>query len=217
MTFSDDRDLLIFEPRLFAELAWPAQTLAAGDDGELDGAAFIALSADFLAAGVDAGMVLHVESSAGPAALEITSVDSATQLAVSALRSTVDGAPIVPTVAGSGLTWRITSFAAQTSAVAMEMLTAIGVAPGDPGSRWSADDIADPDALRTVSAHGVLAALLAGAAAGASSADGYWTKASHYRRLFERGLARVRVGLDADGDGEADVVRDPGAPRLRRD
>ncbi len=219
MTFSLDRDLLVFEPRLFGELAWPGQILAAGGEGSLDGTAFTDEAVDFVAAGLAPGMVLTVQpaNSAPPVALDIVSVDSTSQLTVSTLRADASAGAATPTLAGDGLDWHVITFAAQAQAVAHEMLTHFGLAPADPASPWSADDIAQPDALRTLSAYGVLATVLAGAAQRGDDGDGTWAKASHYRRLFDRMLPKIRLGLDSTGDGEADVVRHLGAPRLRRD
>jgi len=221
MTFSTDRDLLVFEPRLFSELAWPGQTLACGSDGHLAGTAFTSASANFVSARLSAGMVLAVQgASALPAALEIVHVDSGTHLTVSALRADPTATAIAPPIAGgtAALAWHVVSFAAQAEAVAMEMLASFGLAPADPASPWTAEDIAHPEALRPLSANGVLAVVLAGAAnRGNAQEDGLWAKAVHYRAKYEQLLVGVRLGLDRDGDGNADVVRHLGAARLRRD
>ncbi|MDD4889771.1 MAG: hypothetical protein PHU85_07545 [Phycisphaerae bacterium] len=219
MTFSLDRDLLVFEPRLFAELAWPGQILAAGGEGSLDGVTFTDDAIDFAAAGLAPGMVLTVQppDNAPPVALEIVSVDSDSQLTVSTLRADTAADAAAPALAGDNLDWHVISFAAQAQAVALEMLAHFGLSPANPASLWSADDIAYPDALRTLSAYGVLATVLAGAAQRGDDADGTWAKAAHYRRLFDRLLPKIRLGLDSTGDGQADVVRHLGAPRLRRD
>ena len=216
MTFSQDRDLVILEPRLFAELAWPGQVLAAGSDGALADGAFTSASADFVAARLAVGMVLHVQLPAGATALEIVAIDSASELTVSALRATADDDAIVPAAEGETLSYHVASFAAQAEMVALEMLTSLGLWPADPTSPWQAQDIAQPEALRAVSAYGVLATVLGGAASRTDAQDGYWTKAAHYRRLFERGLQRLRVALGGEG-GSAQAVRDLGAGRLRRD
>ncbi len=217
MPFSTDRDLLIFEPRLFAELAWPGQTLAGGADGELDRTTFTSASADFAAAAVASGMVLCISGATpAPAAFEIVSVDSPTALTVSALRRDPSAPPVAPTLSGDGLAWQIAGFAAQAQAVADEMIAAFGLAPADPSSPWTAEQVANGAALRTLSAWGVLATALAGAAARTGPPDGYWTKAVHYRGLFERGLMKVRLGL-AGPDGSTAVLRHIAAPRLRRD
>lgn len=217
MTFSRDRDLLIYEPRLFAELAWPGQTIAAGSDGQLTGTSFTSASADFAAAGVAPGMVLSITAANGPAAVEVVEVAGVNELTVSALRADASGNAAAPALAGTDLAWHIVTFNAQADAVALEMLTSFGLYPADASADLTGDDIAEPDALRTLSACGVLATLLGGAASRTDSADGYWTKAAHYRRMFDRLLTRVRVGLDTTGDGGADTVRHLGAARLRRD
>jgi hypothetical protein len=217
MAFSQDRDLLVFEPRLFAELAWPGQVIASGGDGSLAGSTFTSASADFVSAGVAAGMVLVVRTSPQPAAVEIVSVDSPLAMTVSALRADPAGDAIPPTISGDDLAWHIVTFDAQAEAVALELFAHFGLSPADPASPWSADDITQPEALRTLSACGVLAVVLAGAANRGDASDGLWAKSLHYRSAFERMLPRVRLGLDNAADGAADVIRHVGAARLRRD
>ena len=218
MTFSQDRDLLVFEPRLFCEMAWPGQTIAAGDDGTLDGDQFTSESADFTATGIKPGMVLTVRPATGPAALEIVEVVSGTTLTVSALRADPESETIVPRIAAEDeLSWLIASFGPQAEAIAMEMLAHFGLSPADPASRWTADDIVHPEVLRPVSAYGVLSLALAAAANRGDPQDGYWSKAMHYRANFEQFLPRIKLGLTRDGDSQPAVVRHLGAPRLRRD
>ena len=218
MNFSSDRDLLVFEPRLFCDFAWPAQIMACGGDGVLAGTTFTTASGGLIEAGLAAGMVLTVRPADGPAAaLEIVSIDSATQATVSTLRADPTSPPQAATIGGNPLTWSVASFAPQAEAVAVEIIAHFGIAPANPTSRWTAADILNPQTLRPVSAYGVLSVVLAGAANRGDPADGLWAKAMHYRTRFEQLLGQIELGLDRDTDGNAAEVRYGSAPRLRRD
>jgi hypothetical protein len=218
MAFSSDRDLLVFEPRLFCDFALPAQTLACGADGVLSGTAFTTASGGLLAAGLAAGMVLTVRPTDGPAAaLEIVSIDSATNVTVSTLRADPAAPPLAPVIGGSSLAWSVATFAPQAEVIAAEIIAHFGISPANPTSRWTAADILNPQAIRPVSAYGVLAMVLAGAANRGDPADGLWAKATHYRARFEQLLGQIELGLNRDSDGKADEVRYGSAPRLRRD
>jgi hypothetical protein len=218
MAFSTDRDLLVFEPRLFCDFALPAQTLASGSDGVLAGTVFTTAAGGLIAAGLAPGMVLTVRPADGPAAtLEIVSIDSATHATVSTLRADSTSPARATTISGNHLPWSVASFAPQAEAVAAEIIAHFGISPANPTSRWTSADILNPQALRPVSAYGVLSMVLAGAANRGDPADGLWAKATHYRARFEQLLSQIELGLDRDDDGKADEVRYGGAPRLRRD
>ncbi len=82
VNFSNDADILKYEPILFGELHLPGQTLTAGTGGTLSGTTFSVSGADFVSAQVSAGGVAYLQSADGSldVAFEIVSVDSATQL-----------------------------------------------------------------------------------------------------------------------------------------
>ncbi len=65
VSFSDDVDILKYEPVLFGELHLPGQVLAAGTGGTLSGTTFTAGGADFVSAQVSAGGVAHLSDSVG--------------------------------------------------------------------------------------------------------------------------------------------------------
>ena len=83
--FSNDADLMKWEPTLFRDLAVPGQRLAAGVDGATSGITFTSASASFVDAGVAPGHVLRIEDSGGDAfgCYEVLSVESATELLLS--------------------------------------------------------------------------------------------------------------------------------------
>ena len=88
-SFSNDVDILRYEPSLFGDLHFSSQILSSGSGGEISGTTFIAPDADFNAAKVMAGMVVYLQSADGvvDGAYEIVSVDSTAQLTISVLRA----------------------------------------------------------------------------------------------------------------------------------
>ncbi len=60
VTFSNDVDILKYEPILFGELHLPWQVLATGTGASLSGTTFTASSADFVAAQIQAGGVVYL-------------------------------------------------------------------------------------------------------------------------------------------------------------
>ena len=102
VSFSNDADILRYEPVLFGELYLPGQVLTAGTGGQLEGTTFTASGADFVSAQVSAGGVVELQTADGAldGAYEIVAVDSATQLSVSVVRSDSDGAAIAPPAPG---------------------------------------------------------------------------------------------------------------------
>lgn len=212
--FCHDRDLLAFEPDLFAG-GQPAQEIASGADGALAGTTFTAAGADLIAAGAAAGMVVRIAGGApeSPTLCEIISVDSPTQLTVSRLRASVDDDPI-PLPAAADAAWCVRTFAAQirdASATLAEKLRRVTEASG-----IAAAGFADSDQLRVATACGALAGIFVARAADAADRDANWTKAEHYRREFRRRRLELRLAVDADGDGVAERTRTLGNVTLRR-
>jgi len=216
-TFSTDADILKYEPALFGELHLPSQVLASGTGASLSGTMLTAAGADFLAAGVEAGGVVHLRSADGAldGACEIVSVDSATELTVSVVRAD----PADPAVApppGNDLAYRICTFASQAAEAAFELTQCFGIQPGDPGSAIAIEDILDTEGLRRAAVLRVIArvyALWANQPAG----DHFWRKALFYEQLYEKTRQRCRVTVDLGGDGVADLARAGGTIRLIRD
>ena len=105
VTFSNDADILKYEPILFGELHLPWQVLAAGTGASLSGTTLTASGTDFIAAQIQAGGAVYLQSADGSldGAYEIVSVDSSTQLSISVVRadSTDTAVPPPPTSWGS--------------------------------------------------------------------------------------------------------------------
>lgn len=89
VTFSNDVDILKYEPILFGELHLPWQVLAAGTGSALSGTTLTAGGDDFIAAQVRVGGVIYLQSADDSldGTYEIVSVDSSTQLSLSVIRS----------------------------------------------------------------------------------------------------------------------------------
>jgi len=116
LSFSNDVDILRFEPILFGELHFGWQVLTAGDGGQLSGTTFTRSGEDFVSAGVAAGGVIYLQSVDGKldGAYEIVSVDSATQLTVSVLRADEESSAVAPP-SGTDISYRVSTFGPQAN------------------------------------------------------------------------------------------------------
>jgi hypothetical protein len=166
---------------------------------------------------VAVGGVIHVQSADGilDGTYEIVSVDSATQLTVSVVRSDPDADPIAPPAA-SEISYRISTFAPQAGEVGFQLTEYFGIAPGNPASDYDADDVLDTNVLRRASVFAVIASVYA-TLASKSGDEGFWKKSLHYMGLFEKARERCRLCVDADGNGVADVTKIGASVKLVRD
>ena len=215
--FSNDADILKYEPMLFGELHLPWQVLAAGTDGTLSGTTFSAAGADFVIAQVLAGGVVYMRSGDGSldGVYEIVSVDSATELTVSVVRSDSDDDPISPP-ASDDISYRISTFGPQASEAAFQLTEYFGIRPGNPASDIDVENVLDTQALRRASVFAVISSIYA-MLAGKSKDENFWNKSLYYQRLFERARERCRFSVDAGSDGLADVTKSGASGKLVRD
>jgi hypothetical protein len=215
--FSNDADILKYEPMLFGELHLPWQVLAAGTDGTLSGTTFSAAGADFVIAQVLAGGVVYMRSGDGSldGVYEIVSVDSATELTVSVVRSDSDDDPISPP-ASDDISYRISTFGPQASEAAFQLTEYFGIRPGNPASDIDVENVLDTQALRRASVFAVISSIYA-MLAGKSKDEDFWNKSLYYQRLFERARERCRFSVDAGSDGLADVTKSGASGKLVRD
>jgi len=217
VTFSNDADILKYEPILFGELHLPWQVLAAGTGASLSGTTLTASGADFIAAQVQAGSVVYLQSADGSldGAYEIISVDSATQLSISVLRaSSTDTA--VPPPAATDISYRISTFGPQAAEVGFQLTEYFGIRPGNPASDIDADDILDTTVLRLASVFAVISGVYA-MLAGKTKDQNYWNKSLYYQKLSAKARGRCRLSIDIGADGIADVTKIGAAGRLVRD
>jgi hypothetical protein len=215
--FSNDVDILKYEPGLFGELHLPWQILIAGSGGMLSGTSFTVSGADFIAAKVCAGGVVYLRDSALTidGAYEIVSVDSATELTVSVLRCCDEDDAVEPPQA-SDIYYRISTFDPQASEAAFALTEYFGIKPGAPASDIDVEDILDCDVLKQASVFAVVAGVYA-MLAGKNDNEAFWKKSHYYRKCFESARSRARVSIDAGDDGIADRTSHGGAIRLTRD
>jgi len=217
VSFSNDVDILKYEPILFGELHLPWQVVAAGAGGTLSGTTFTASGADFVTAQVAAGGVVYLQSADGSldGAYEIVSVDSATQLTISVLRP--DGeAPAVAPPAATDISYRISTFGPQANEVAFQLTEYFGIAPGNPASEIDVEDVLDVRVLRLASVFAVISIAYA-MLAGKARDENYWKKSLYYQRLFDKARGRCRLSIDVGSDGLADVTKVGASGRLVRD
>ncbi|UCG56829.1 MAG: hypothetical protein JSU70_18425 [Phycisphaerales bacterium] len=215
--FSNDADILKYEPILFGELHLPGQVLTAGTGGTLTGTAFTVSGADFVGAQVSAGGVIHVQSADGSldGAYEIASVDSATQLTISVVRADSDDEAVAPPAA-TQIAYRISTFSPQATEVAYQLTEYFGIKPGDPASSVEVEDVLDVDVLRRASVFMVISSVYAMLASKAED-ENFWDKSRHYQKLSEKARQRCRLTIDVGSDGVGDVTRAGGSLRLVRD
>jgi hypothetical protein len=217
VNFSNDVDILKYEPILFGELHLPWQVLAAGSGGTLSGTTFVASGADFVSALVTTGQVIYLQSADGSidGAYEIVSVDSATELTVSVIRTDSSDAPIAPPAA-TDITYRISTFGPQASEVGFQLTEYFGIKPGNPASDVDVENILDTDVLKRTSVFAIISGVYAILASKAKD-ENFWKKSQHYQKLFEKARERCQISIDIGGDGMADITKVGASRRLLRD
>lgn len=163
-----------------------------------------------------AGGVINLVSQDGSlnGAFEIISVDSATQLTVSVIRSDAQAQAISPAAAGN-ITYRVSTFTPQASEAGYRLTEYFGLKPGSPQSDYGAEDILDKSVLRQLSVFAILSSVYAMLAS--DKGDNLWEKSLYYRGEFEKLRQRCRVAIDIGTDGVADIIKMGGAFNLRRD
>jgi len=215
--FSNDVDILKYEPALFGELYLPHQVLAEGSGATVSGTTLSASEADFVSASVAAGGVVYLQSADGSldGAYEIVSVDSAAQLTISVLRADESDDAVSPPAAG-GVSFRISTFEPQSYEAAFALTEYFGIRPGDPASDINAEEILDTDVLKRASVFAILSGFYA-MLAGKDDNENFWKKSNYYRKCFAQARSTARVSIDTDSDGIADRTSAGGSVRLTRD
>jgi len=217
INFSNDADILKYEPILFGELHLPWQVLAAGTEATLSGTTLTAGAADFVAAQVSAGGVVYLQSADGSldGAYEIVSVDSATQLCISVIRPDSEAAAVAPPAA-TDISYRISTFGPQANEAGFQLTEYFGIKPGNPASDIDIEDILDTSVLRLVSVCAVISSVYA-MLAGKTKEENFWNKSLYYQKLFNKARERCRLSIDVDADGQTDATKIGATGRLMRD
>jgi hypothetical protein len=215
--FSNDADILKYEPVLFGELHLSSQVITMGTGGVLSGTTFTAADADFAGVGICEGQVIYLRSTDGSldGVYEIISVDSATQLGVSVVRADAGDSAVAPQGA-TDVFYRICTYKPQAAEIGWQLTKYFGIRPGNPESDFDTDDILDKSVLRTASVFAVIASVYAMLASGCEN-ETFWNKSLHYKRLFEKECEGCRLSIDTNSDGVADVARFGSSFRLVRD
>ncbi|MHC4507385.1 MAG: hypothetical protein ACYTAO_00315 [Planctomycetota bacterium] len=215
VSFSNDADILKYEPILFGELHLPWQVLATGTGGALSGTTFSTGGTDFVAAQVAASGVIYLQSANGSldGAYEIVSVDSTTQLTISVLRPDGQAAAVAPPAA-TDISYRISTFAPQANEVGLQLTEHFDISPGNPASDVDVEDVLDTSVLRQASAFAVISIAYA-MLAGKARDENYWKKSLYYQKLFARARGRCRLSIDTGSDGLADITKVGASRRLR--
>ena len=214
--FSNDIDLLKWEPVLFRDLALASQTLCHGSDGSLNGTTFTSSSGSFINSGIAAGHVIYLLASGSSidGCYEVVSVDSATQLTISVVRQTTDDDAIAP-AGGSEIDYRISTFDPQAEEASYSLLQYFGVATTDADGNYE-NNVLNQRSLRQATVFGVLSAIFAGSASRSSDGDGFWKKSVRYQKMFNTARVKARLEIDTNGDNIAEQFHTGGTVRLRR-
>jgi hypothetical protein len=211
-----DRDLLVLEPNVFRDLAWVGQRLSRGT-GTISGTTLTIASPEVAldAAGVTAG---HVVVVAG-VAYEILARLSGTQLTISRIRDDAAGAAIPPTAA-TNVECVIATFGPQIAMAHAEVVKLAGLARAGTAEA-TADGVSDANIVREpgvvrLEALGALAIIWAGASGLLGPDSPGAERAKWYQSRFIAERSRVRVAVDADGDGVAEDLRGLSVGRMTR-
>lgn len=217
--FSNDVDILKYEPILFGDLRFAGQVVVSGAGAIISNSTLNVANANFINAQILSGMVCYLQSSDGliDGAYEIILVDSATQVKISVLRQD-NQSDIIPVADNNELKYWICTYRPQSNELLFQISQHFGLRPGVSDADYSVDDILDASVLKQVSVFGVLSIVYATLAGRANEEkDNYWKKSNYYRQLYEKAMQRCRVCIDLGSDGVADSVRSGASVRLLRD
>ncbi|MCA9293993.1 MAG: hypothetical protein KDA20_09290 [Phycisphaerales bacterium] len=221
--FALDRDLLLYEPGLFREVAWAGQMLVRNEACSVsaNGTTVTIAGADLQALSVQPGMVAQL-STLG--ACEVTSVIAATQMNVSRLRARLSDDPLPITTSTTSDNVTIQTFTPQIALIHDVLLASLGLVADD--AIGAAGDVStgaveerqvlNARELAPLEALGALHLVYASAAPLAGPNSILWTKAEMYRDRFARAKARAAAAIDLDGDGVVDAVRQASVVRFQR-
>ena len=214
MPFCTDVDLLHWEPNLLRDAIFASQVLLSGT-GDLSGTSFTIDTGSLTSAKVGANHVI-VLAGAVAGCFPIVSVDSSVTLTLSVLYDGLfppdGGNAAEPVGAGTagGLTYSIRTFSPQASVVSELLKQSAGIDPG------SSDEIVNPTTLKRACTLGTLQMIYNALAAAAEEPADLQIRAELYQRLYRRAFRNLRVEIDTDGDGAADVVRHLNILKLTR-
>ncbi|MFA5555020.1 MAG: hypothetical protein WCZ89_04000 [Phycisphaerae bacterium] len=215
--FSNDSDILKYEPILFGEMHFKDQILIQGSGGSVSGTIFTVEQADFITVGVLPGHVVYLKSSDEKleGVFEIVSVNSAAELCISVIRADYQDNPVgLP--ATDNISFRISTLAPQANIAAFALTEYFGIRPGSPASRFEISDIFDRAVLRQASVFSVISTVYA-TLAGKENSEQLWAKSKYYKDCFKESRSRLRLSIDKNSDGTIERTSLGGSVRLVRD
>lgn len=214
--FSNDADLLVYEPVLFTEAALPGQVLCRGSAAQLDGTALVQGECDFTACGLEPGGVIHLfnPDTGYDKTVEIVFVDSAAQVTVSLVRGE-SGASLLPPGDAEPLSFGAVSYRPQARAAFRELTRFFNLRPGAPDGLYGTEHVLDLECLRTPSVYATLAKVYASLGR-TNHDDEHWGKSRYYRDLYIETRRGLRIAIDTNADGRADLVRTGNSLTLNR-
>ena len=202
-----DRDLLVYEPRLFNDAFFASQRVFdAPSAGSFDtaGTTLTATGAKWVDWNVGTGWVVLVAD----APAEVVTRFNQTQLYVSKLREDA-GAAVVSAGSGSSLSIRVSTFRPQIQQIHDALMRGVGIEPTAivaPGIITEAN-ITNPKALLRAECLGTLQMVYQAVAVVSGEGSIAWAKARSYAERFAEERRRIAVEIDTNADGSADAVR----------
>lgn len=187
ITFSNDADLLCYEPMIFKGIAFVGQTLTKGQNGQVSGTTFLAAGENFPAKQVRPGHLIYLSDGVGMLdnLFEIVRVEGTSQLTLSVVRADPQSEPI-PLGTGTSLFYRVGTFDAQAVEAARLLMDALQIRPGRPDGDFSVEDLLSTEPLRILSVRMVLAMVLASMSQDKDTETFYRNKQQHYEQAAEQ-------------------------------
>ena len=203
--FSQDRDLMVYEPGLLRDVSWVGQRRLSAT-GSVSGTTLTLASGSFADAQVQAGQVVLFDG----VALEIVSVESATTATVSLLRADAGGGAVAP-IAASNRSVMVYDFSPQRAIVHRQVLAMLGIdSAGDGSDGINGIDesmVTNPGALTRLECLGTLHLVYSGASAPGRGSDRFEQRVGLYLERYRRERESVVAMIDMDGDGIAEATR----------
>jgi hypothetical protein len=207
--FSNDSDILRYEPVLFGDLYLRVNLVAAGTGAAVSGTRLTAPGASFISAGVQAGGAVYLSNAAGTinGVYEIVSVDSPTELTISIVRNSRDD-PARPPAAATDVAYRVCSYAPQANEVFVRLCAYFGIAAEQAAA------ISDTSVLREASVYLTMAMVFTAIASREGYAQQYLDKSDFYTGRFLKALDRCAFTVNPTGKT---APRNGSTARLIRD
>ncbi len=211
MNFSNDRDLLVHEPRLFNDVAWLSQQRVERADASIIDDELHCASASFTALQIEAGHIVLINTIAHEVVARINS----NTLRVSKLRTrtTDDIIPPEPMTLGEII---VRTFAPQAALVHDVLLRLLGLSTDQSDGQPGEDAVVSLGAIARLETLGTLERIYGSASALDTNNPAHWTKQQHYRRAFADALHHTRILVDLNNDGLAEESRTVGLIQWRR-